>query len=77
MGRVEAQLEVTKARLSRAHAKLREEGIVAAGREGKVVHYSLVDARVHALVDAICKVMLGPDADPEMRVGAERAGEKQ
>lgn len=77
VGELEAQLEIPQPRLSRELAKLREEDILAARREGKVVHYSLVDARVHALVDAICKVMLGPDADPEMRVGAERAGEKQ
>ena len=68
VGTLEAQLDIPQPRLSRELAKLREEDILAARREGKQVHYALVDARVHALVDAICEVMLGSKADPKVRV---------
>ena len=63
-----AQLDIPQPRLSRELAKLRDERILAARREGKVVHYSLIDDRAHALVDAICHVMLGPQADETMRI---------
>ena len=68
VGELESQLGIPQPRLSRELAKLREEEILAARREGKLAFYSLIDARVHALVDAICKVMLGPDADPHVTV---------
>ena len=76
VGELETQLEIPQPRLSRELAKLREDDILSARREGKIVHYSLIDRRVHALVDAICKVMLGPDADPNVQLEpANRIGD--
>lgn len=77
VGELEVQLEIPQPRLSRELAKLREEDIISARRDGKVVHYSLVDARVHALVDAICTVMLGSNADPDVRFEPEPEGENR
>ncbi|MGB3624902.1 MAG: metalloregulator ArsR/SmtB family transcription factor [Henriciella sp.] len=68
VGTLETLLDIPQPRLSRELAKLRDEKILAARREGKIVHYSLIDDRAHALVDAICHVMLGPDADHAVRI---------
>lgn len=68
VGALETQLDIPQPRLSRELAKLRDENILAARREGKIVHYSLIDDRAHALVDAICRVMLGPQADESVRI---------
>lgn len=72
---LEAQLDIPQPRLSRELAKLRDEAILAARRDGKTVHYSLIDARAHALVDAICHVMLGPKADETMRIQTQAGKE--
>ena len=68
VGEMEADLGVPQPRLSRELAKLREEGVLAARREARQVFYSLSDKRAHAMVDAICSVMLGKRADPGVRV---------
>lgn len=68
VGELEADLGVPQPRLSRELAKLREEGVVSARRDARQVFYSLSDKRAHAMVDAICSVMLGRQADPDVRV---------
>lgn len=68
VGALETQLDIPQPRLSRELAKLRDEEILSARREGKIVHYSLIDQRAHALVDAICQVMLGEQADDAVRI---------
>lgn len=78
VGEMEADLGVPQPRLSRELAKLRQEGVLTARRDVRQVFYTLSDARAHAMVDAICGVMLGKQADPGVRVsgrdisGAER-----
>jgi hypothetical protein len=47
---------------------LREEGVLTARRDARQVFYTLSDTRAHAMVDAICSVMLGKQADPAVRV---------
>ena len=68
VGDLEADLGIPQPRLSRELAKLREEGVLTARRDARQVFYSLSDKRAHAMVDAICSVMLGKRADPGVRV---------
>jgi len=75
VGELEADLGIPQPRLSRELAKLREEGVLTARREVRQVFYTLSDTRAHAMVDAICGVMLGKAADPDVRIA--RAATKQ
>ncbi|HPE46886.1 MAG TPA: metalloregulator ArsR/SmtB family transcription factor [Hyphomonas sp.] len=68
VGALEAELGIPQPRLSRELAKLREEGVLEARREARAVYYTLSDKRAHAMVDAICSVMLGKRADPDVRI---------
>ena len=68
VGEMEADLGIPQPRLSRELAKLREEGVLTARRDARQVFYTLSDTRAHAMVDAICSVMLGKQADPEVRM---------
>ena len=68
VGDLERDLGIPQPRLSRELAKLREEGVLTARREVRQVFYTLSDKRAHAMVDAICGVMLGRQADPEVRL---------
>ena len=49
--------------------------MLTARREVRQVFYTLSDTRAHAMVDAICGVMLGKAADPDVRIA--RAVPKQ
>ncbi len=63
VGDIEQTLGIRQPRLSRELAKLRDEGLVETRRESKVIFYRLAEnARVAAMVDAICAVMLGKPA---------------
>lgn len=68
VGELERDLGIPQPRLSRELAKLREEGVLSARRDVRQVFYTLSDTRAHAMVDAICSVMLGRQADPVVRV---------
>ncbi|WP_112072929.1 metalloregulator ArsR/SmtB family transcription factor [Hyphomonas sp. GM-8P] len=68
VGEMEADLGIPQPRLSRELAKLREEGVLTARRDARQVFYTLSDKRAHAMVDAICSVMLGKQADPDVRI---------
>jgi len=60
VGDIEKMLGIKQPRLSRELSKLREEGLVETRRESKVIFYRLAgQARVGAMVDAICAVMQG------------------
>lgn len=65
---LEADLGIPQPRLSRELAKLREDGVLTARRDVRHVFYTLSDTRAHAMVDAICSVMLGKQADPGVRL---------
>jgi DNA-binding transcriptional ArsR family regulator len=45
---------LSQSRVSQHLALLRESGIVAPQREGQIVRYRLVDARVRAVMEALC-----------------------
>ncbi len=60
VGDIETTLGIKQPRLSRELGKLREEGLVETRRESKVVFYRLANvARAHAMIDAVCDVILG------------------
>lgn len=62
---IEETLGIRQPGLSRELGKLREEGLVETRRQSKTVFYRLpAGARVAAMVDAVCAVMLGATAAP-------------
>lgn len=64
VGEIEAALGLRQPRLSKELGNLREEGLIEARRNSKLVFYRLAaSGRVAAMVDAICAVMLG-EAQP-------------
>ena len=42
--------------------------MLSARRDARQVFYTLSDKQAHAMVDAICSVMLGKQADPVVRI---------
>jgi ArsR family transcriptional regulator len=50
VGEIEALLGARQAAVSQQLARLRHEGLVAARREGKAMHYRLADERVRRLI---------------------------
>lgn len=59
VGQIEVTLGIRQPNLSRELARLRDDGIVTTRRESRVVFYRLDHPRAHALIDAICEVMIG------------------
>ncbi len=63
VGDMETTLGIKQPRLSRELGKLRQEGLVETRRESKVIFYRLANsARAHAMIDAVCGVMLSKPA---------------
>ena len=63
VGDMETTLGIKQPRLSRELGKLRQEGLVETRRESKVIFYRLANrARTHAMIDAVCAVMLSKPA---------------
>lgn len=59
VGDIEETLGIRQPRLSRELAKLREDGLVEARRQSKLIFYTLSkQPRVRQMVDVICAVML-------------------
>lgn len=53
VGELEALLDSRQAAVSQQLARLRREGMVAARREGKVIHYSLHDPKVRRTIETV------------------------
>jgi DNA-binding transcriptional ArsR family regulator len=45
---------LSQSRVSQHLAQLREDGVVSPQREGQTIRYRLVDARVRAVMEALC-----------------------
>jgi len=56
VGDIESQLGIRQPTLSREIAKLRDEGVITARRQSKVVFYTLTDTEMRQLVEAVCAV---------------------
>jgi ArsR family transcriptional regulator len=54
VGEMAALTGLSQSRVSQHLALLREARIVAPEREGQSVRYRLIDARVHAVMEALC-----------------------
>lgn len=59
---IELRTGVRQPNLSRDLARMREAGLVTPRRDAKHVHYTLTDARVRKLVEALCDAF-GPELD--------------
>ncbi|HZZ62081.1 MAG TPA: metalloregulator ArsR/SmtB family transcription factor [Roseiarcus sp.] len=60
VGELESFLDLRQSTVSQQLARLRLEGLVAARRDGKTIHYSIANEKVRAVIDvlyrAFCKV---------------------
>ncbi len=59
---LEALLQMRQAAVSQQLARLRDEGLVVARREGKAIFYSISDERVRATVGLMYQLFCGPEA---------------
>lgn len=57
---LENLLELRQAAVSQMLARLREEGFVATRREGKVIYYSLKDARTAEVIGLLHRLFCAP-----------------
>jgi DNA-binding transcriptional ArsR family regulator len=56
VGELEERLDIHQPTLSQQLGVLRAEGIVQTRREGKFIHYSVVDPKALALLDALYRL---------------------
>lgn len=59
VGEIEAELGIRQPNLSRELGRLRDEGVLTARRQSKVVFYSLTDPKMALLVKNICAAVSG------------------
>ena len=57
---LEGVVPLTQSALSQHLAKLREGGLVATRREAQMIYYSLADARIARLIDALHELFCTP-----------------
>lgn len=62
VGALEARLGASQSYVSGQLAKLRQEGLVAADRSGRSIHYSLSDPRVQPILETLYEVFCAPKA---------------
>jgi DNA-binding transcriptional ArsR family regulator len=53
VGEIEGELELTQAYVSQQLARLRDEGLVAATRDGRMMRYRLSDPRVAPVIEVL------------------------
>ena len=56
VGQMQAQVDLSQSALSQHLARMRDDGLVAARREGQSVYYRIDDPRVETLVAALKSV---------------------
>ncbi len=61
VGELEALLETRQAAVSQMLARLREEGLVKARRDGKTVYYSLQDGNTAQVISLLYDLFCNPD----------------
>ncbi|SEO62087.1 transcriptional regulator, ArsR family [Salinihabitans flavidus] len=57
---LEQLLEIRQAAVSQMLARLREEGLVATRREGKVIYYSLADENTAEVINMLYRLFCSP-----------------
>lgn len=80
---IEQRTGVRQPVLSRELARLRRDGLLATRRESRMIHYSLADSRLAALIGALCDAF-APDpkqvktpAAPARRAGKARVSRRR
>lgn len=72
---IEERTGVRQPVLSRELARLRRDGLLATRRESRMIHYSLADDRLAALVSALCDAFAPAPKPAKTRTGpARKAG---
>ncbi|GAB4520304.1 MAG: sulfite-sensing transcriptional repressor BigR [Amphiplicatus sp.] len=75
---IEERTAVRQPVLSRELARLRRDGLLATRRESRMIHYSLADDRLVALVTALCKAFAVAPKPPKRQKAAKRkTGERR
>ena len=57
---LEVALDLSQAYVSQQLARLRADGLVQATRNGRIVHYSIADPRVVAIVETLYELFCAP-----------------
>lgn len=64
VGDIETELDIRQPTLSRELGRLRDDGIIEARRESKIVFYSLANPQMERLMQAICGASLDENYTP-------------
>ncbi len=64
VGELEAFLSLRQSTVSQQLARLRLEGLVAARRDGKTIHYSIADDKVRAVIGVLYNTFCGAKEKP-------------
>jgi DNA-binding transcriptional ArsR family regulator len=64
VGELEAATGISQPTLSQQLSVLRQEGLVAAEKEGKYVYYRLVDAKAMRVMGTLWEIFCAPGASP-------------
>ena len=56
VGQLQAAVGLSQSALSQHLARLRDAGLVAARREGQMMHYRIADARILQVMQTLCDV---------------------
>jgi len=70
VGDIETELDIRQPTLSRELGRLRDDGIIEARRESKIVFYSLANPQMERLMQAICGASLDENYTPPKAVGS-------
>ena len=60
VGQIEKQLDLTQSYVSQQLARLREENLVAATRDGRLMRYRLADPRISPVIAVLCEQFCVP-----------------
>jgi DNA-binding transcriptional ArsR family regulator len=63
---LEELLGARQAAVSQQLARLRSDGLVAARRDGKAIHYSIRDPKAAAIMELVYDLFCGPNARPSL-----------
>lgn len=71
VGDIETELDIRQPTLSRELGRLRDDGIIEARRESKIVFYSLANPQMERLMRAICSASLDENYTPPKAGGSQ------
>ena len=67
VGELESALDLRQAAVSQMLARLRDEGLVATRRDGKVIYYRLADQNTYEVISLLYRLFCAPDGGADGR----------